>query len=133
MITPPKSAKCSGQLRKYGLNKNLSQGSWRKYGLNKNLSQGSWKGQSVLNLYLLFHLILLPGKKRKTLSSTSSSSMRLSSAEIHRIMDRLKSQQHRDSTAKNFLCIWHLMNKFLVRLDFIPDSWEERYALFSAY
>ena len=48
-------------------------------------------------------------------------------------MEKLKMAQHRDTKARNYFCIWRIFNKFLVRLDFILDSWEERLALFCTY
>ena len=48
-------------------------------------------------------------------------------------MERLKSQSVRDSTAQNYLGIWRNFNKFLIRLDRKPKSWEERTALYCIY
>ena len=40
---------------------------------------------------------------------------------------------NRDSTKRNYYIIWKSLNKFLITLDTIPESWEERVALYSAY
>ena len=44
--------------------------------------------------------------------------------------------QNRESTAKNYLNIWRIFNKFLLRLDKPlrkKVSWEDKMALFGAY
>ena len=38
-----------------------------------------------------------------------------------------------DSTMENYLGIWRNFNSFVIRLDSLPDTWEERMALFGAY
>ena len=48
-------------------------------------------------------------------------------------MERLKQQQHRDSTRKNYYAIWRQFNKFFIRLDIKPQCWEDRLSLFVAY
>ena len=52
---------------------------------------------------------------------------------MEHILDRLKMQRIRNSTAKNYLAVWRIFNKFLIRLDRKPDLWEDRVALFCAY
>ena len=39
----------------------------------------------------------------------------------------------RDLTAKNYLTVWCLFNKFLIRLDEHPKTWENKVVLFIAY
>ena len=34
---------------------------------------------------------------------------------------------------KNYYCIWKLFNKFFVKLDQKPNTWEDRITLFAAY
>ena len=53
--------------------------------------------------------------------------------EMQSIIEKLQSKQTRDSTAKNYLNIWHQFNKFLLRLDKRPSSWEHRTLLFVAH
>ena len=48
-------------------------------------------------------------------------------------MDRLKNQMNRDLTARNYFSIWRQFNKFLIKLDHIPHSWEDRVAFFCAH
>ena len=49
------------------------------------------------------------------------------------VIDRLNSQRVRKSTAQNYLKVWRIFNKFLIRLDWRPQSWEDKTALFCAY
>ena len=42
-------------------------------------------------------------------------------------------KQYRDSTMKNYYCIWKTFNEFFIRLDNKPDKWEDRITLFVAY
>ena len=49
------------------------------------------------------------------------------------IIEHLKVNSHRSSTNANYLQIWRSFNKFVIRLDTKPKSWEERVALYSAY
>ena len=66
-------------------------------------------------------------KKSVTTSSTSS---RLSTAEIQAIVDRLRLQKHRSSTQKNYYTVWKLFAQFCLRLDVKPKYWEDRIVLF---
>ena len=49
------------------------------------------------------------------------------------VIDKLKAKRVRGSTAANYLSIWRQFNKFVIRLDHKPKSWEERVAMFCAY
>ena len=39
----------------------------------------------------------------------------------------------RSTTIRNYLTIWRLFNKFLIKLDKRPKTWEARTAMFCAY
>ena len=67
-------------------------------------------------------------KKRGSSSSTTSSW--LSVVELQNIVECLRHQQYRDSTKKNYYTIWKLFAQFIVRLDYRPNSWEDRLTLF---
>ena len=67
------------------------------------------------------------------MSSTSSSSSRISTVYMQRTLEKLLMNQHRSSTAKNYFRIWRTFNDFIVRLDIRPKLWEERTSLFVAY
>ena len=45
-------------------------------------------------------------------------------------MEAMQRMKNRNSTYQNYYTIWKLFNSFLVRLDYLPRSWEERTALF---
>ena len=42
-------------------------------------------------------------------------------------------KKNRDTTNQNYLSIWRHFNKFLIRLDCVPNTWEERAILFCAH
>ena len=49
------------------------------------------------------------------------------------IVEQLKNTQTHQSTAINYLGIWRQFNKFLVKLDTMPEHWEDRVLLYAAY
>ena len=64
-------------------------------------------------------------------SSTSSST--ISSKYIEQVIDGLRNKQIRASTAENYLGVWGLFNKFLIKLDHRPNNWEDRAVMFLAF
>ena len=68
-----------------------------------------------------------------TLDDISSTSSKISTQNLRLILDKLKANQNRNSTSKNYYSIWKHLNKFLSRIDYIPEFWEDRVALFIAY
>ena len=70
------------------------------------------------------------GGRKKTSNDSSS---RISTAHMKNIVDRLMTQQHRDSTAKNYFTIWRKFNNFVIGLDTKPKLWEDRTTLFLGY
>ena len=74
------------------------------------------------------------GKKRATASTISTKSdCRYSLIKMQGILEKLKNNINRDTTNKNYYTIWKSLNNFLVKLDSIPEFWEERVAIFCAY
>ena len=69
-----------------------------------------------------------PGSSRESATITTSS--QISTAELKGIIDRLRYQQYRDSTRKNYYSIWKIFCKFFIKLDQKPDNWEDRLVLF---
>ena len=49
------------------------------------------------------------------------------------IVEKLVAKQTRKSTIDTYLCIWHNFNKFVLNLDVIPKSWEQRATLYVAF
>ena len=66
-------------------------------------------------------------------SSSSSSSSRLSADYMMDVIERLRYKANRDSTVVNYQVIWRIFNKFLIRLDKRPQTWEDRVLLFCGY
>ena len=52
---------------------------------------------------------------------------------MENILDKMRFKRNRSSTYDNYCKIWKSFNKFVVRLDAIPDSWEKRVAFYCAY
>ena len=48
-------------------------------------------------------------------------------------MDRLRNEKHQSMTRKNYYTIWKLFNKFILKLDKKPTTWEDRLSLFVGY
>ena len=52
---------------------------------------------------------------------------------MENILEKIKLSKNRQNTKNNYIKIWRLFNKFIIKLDKKPDSWEERTILFVAY
>ena len=52
---------------------------------------------------------------------------------MKQILEDLKTRSLRESTQKTYFRIWRQFNKFVVCLDRIPSTWEERTSLFLAH
>ena len=66
-------------------------------------------------------------------SSGSSGMSVISTEHLKETREMLKANIHQDSTKKNYHCVWRNLNKFIIRLDEIPESWEERTSLYCTY
>ena len=62
-----------------------------------------------------------------------SNCSKISTSSMNRILDYLPHKTTRDSTKKNYYCVWKIFNSFIVKLDKKPSSWEDRISLFGAY
>ena len=58
---------------------------------------------------------------------------KISTEQLRLIMERLKANQNRKSTQANYLGIWRVFNKFLLKLEEVPLSWNDRISSFGAY
>ena len=65
--------------------------------------------------------------------SENTSFSLLSTAEIDEIIEELRKYRHRSSTRRSYYSIWKQFNKFFVRLDNKPETWEHRILLYTAY
>ena len=63
----------------------------------------------------------------------SSNSSRISTSEMQKILNKLKSNTTRKTTASTYLCVWRQFNNFIIKLDKRPSTWEERISLFGAF
>ena len=70
--------------------------------------------------------------RRSKRSSDTSNTSRISTKAMESLIEKLKTQQTRKSTAKTYLCIWRKFNQFIIRLDVKPKTWEDRASLFLA-
>ena len=70
---------------------------------------------------------------KKSTSSSSLKTGRISSGRMEEILQQLKLKTTRSSTTANYYRIWQSFNKFIVRLDSIPGNWENRVMLYVAY
>ena len=75
--------------------------------------------------------LLITGSRRSVEASSTSS--RISSDEMVRILENLKSTQTRESTGETYHSIWRQFNQFIIKLDKKPKTWEERVALYGAF
>ena len=65
--------------------------------------------------------------------SSSDGSMSYSTSAIMNILEKLKLQSVRETTKKNYYCVWRSFNRFIVHLDKKPTNWENRIQLFIGY
>ena len=83
----------------------------------------------------IVHLTSFAGKSTKHKKNQKiideSTTSTISSRHIEEILDNLK--MTRDTTAKNYYGIWKKFNKFVIRLDVKPKTWECRVALYGAH
>ena len=49
------------------------------------------------------------------------------------MLDRLKGQVHQPSTKYNYHKVWTNFNEFILKLDKIPESWEEKLTIYCTY
>ena len=68
-------------------------------------------------------------KEKKSLSTVST----ISTKYIKNTIERLRLLRYRNSTRRNYYIIWKAFNKFFLKLDIKPDSWEDRLTLFVGY
>ena len=64
-------------------------------------------------------------KRGKKSNSSDSTSSRISASSMEMMVQKLLAKQTRDSTTKTYCNIWHQFNRFLMKLDKIPRTWEQ--------
>ena len=85
----------------------------------------------------LLVLFYVEHKRRQLKKSIADSSEGNSSSILAKsmadILESLKNKQNWESTSKNYFSIWRQFNKFVIKLDIKPMSWEDRMSLFVVY
>ena len=66
-------------------------------------------------------------------STTGSTSSKISTNSMRLLLEKIKQSQLRKSTKRNYQQVWRQLNKFAIKLDQLPSSWEEHMALFIAH
>ena len=77
--------------------------------------------------------IFLAQEVNTTSTDSGSTSSTISTKAMRDIVDKLKLDRHRSSTKNTYYVIWKCFNKFLIRLDHKPKTWEERLTLYMAF
>ena len=67
------------------------------------------------------------------MQDNKSESSTISTSTMRNIVDQLKMEKHRSSTKLNYYRVCKSFNRFFLRLDDKPDSWEDRLILFVGY
>ena len=57
----------------------------------------------------------------------------ISTGAIQQIVENLKFDRYRNSTRQTYYRVWNLFNKFFIRLDIMPNNWEDSLVLFTAF
>ena len=87
----------------------------------------------MVQVLILFCFFTARDRSNSKWSDSSSSSSKISSSHMLGILENLKQQCNRRSTYQTYHRIWQSFNKFLIRLDSMPRSWEDRAMLFCAH
>ena len=66
-------------------------------------------------------------------ADSESQTSRISTESIKQILLKLQNQKNRSSTRSVYFSVWRKFNKFVVRLDKIPETWEERTSLYVGF
>ena len=72
-------------------------------------------------------------KKKRRTNELDSSSSSISMVAIQDVIERLKRNRFRSATRDAYYGIWKNFNKFFIKLDIKPPSWEDRIALYAGF
>ena len=113
--------------------------------LNANQKNGLNKHQDtrfhVATIQVLEVLLILlmcdlvsegTGVRRSLRSHSSSNSSKVSTDYFAQVIENIKNGKYAPGTTDTYHSAWVSFNKFVVRLDRIPPTWEEKLALFLA-
>ena len=71
--------------------------------------------------------------RKTTKKSQKTRHLHCQHVEIRQMVEKLRTQCHRDSTRQNYYSVWKSFNKFYLHLDVRPTLWEDRIVLFVAF
>ena len=66
-------------------------------------------------------------------SDSRSTSSTISTAAIQSIVDKLRLEKNKKTTRSMYYGVWKNFNKFIIRLDNKPKTWEDRIILYTGY
>ena len=78
-------------------------------------------------------ILIVEEDTKSSISSSTRSTDRLSTYRLREVRDQLLFNVHKRSTKKNYHTVWENFNKFVIRLDYQPDTWEEKVSLYIAF
>ena len=83
----------------------------------------------------LKHTPYISGRRKQPIpdSATTDSDGRFSTKYFKEVLERLKYQKNRPTTRYNYHGVWKNFNKFVIRLDHKPNTWEEKLSLYCGY
>ena len=67
------------------------------------------------------------------MATESSESSCISTVEIKNIIDQLKTKRYRTSTKTSYRSVWKSFNKFFIKLDVKPMTWEDQVSLYTRF
>ena len=66
-------------------------------------------------------------------SEVSSETSRISTRRMEAILESLKTGKNQETTKENYYKVWTKFNEFVIRLDNMPKTWENRVNLYCSY
>ena len=69
----------------------------------------------------------------KTKKDDISTSSNLSTDYLEQVLESLKGNKNQQSTKMTYYRIWKGFNKFILKLDRIPEKWEDRFTLYASF
>ena len=79
------------------------------------------------------HIVVTGKKPKRGKSRSLSEASTISASYMKGLLENFKYNKHKSSTKAMYHAVWTQFNEFVIRLDEIPHSWEERTSMFCAY
>ena len=64
---------------------------------------------------------------------SSSDSSKISAEYLQNVIDTYKIRHRKDTTLDNYIGVWRKFNKFIIAVDNVPDTWEEKISLYCGF